>query len=155
MHICAGKLTIIVSDNGLSPGWRQPIIWTNAGILLFGPLGTNISEILLEIHTFSFKKMHLKMSSAKRRPFRLGLNVLINANTNIMGNMSNVKAIWPQPSTLWPLTLMIGSFSIKSHTNNIHTIKIFIQWFNIKFYWLHIYEILHLAPQIWPQQNSA
>ena len=47
-HICVNKLTIIGSDNGLSPGRRQAIIWTNAGILLFGPVGTNISEILIE-----------------------------------------------------------------------------------------------------------
>ena len=76
MHICNGKLTIIGSDNGLSPGRRQAIIWTNAGILLIGPLGTNFSEILMAIETFSFKKMHLKKSSAKWRPFCLGLNVL-------------------------------------------------------------------------------
>ena len=44
-----GKLTITGSDNGLSPGRRQAIIWTNAGILLIGPLGTNFSEILIEI----------------------------------------------------------------------------------------------------------
>ena len=75
-HICVGKLIIIGSDNGLSPGRRQAIIWTNAGILLIGPLGTNFSEILIEIDTFSFKKMHLKISSAKWRPFCLGLNVL-------------------------------------------------------------------------------
>ena len=48
-HICVNKLTIIGSDNGLSPGRRQAIIWTNAGILLIGPLGTNFSEILIEI----------------------------------------------------------------------------------------------------------
>ena len=77
-HICVSKLTIIGSDNGLSPGRRQAIIWTNAGILSIGLLGTNFNEILIEIHTFSFKKLHLKMSSAKRRPFCLGLNVLIN-----------------------------------------------------------------------------
>ena len=35
-HICVSKLTIIGSDNGLSPGRRQAIIWTNAGILLIG-----------------------------------------------------------------------------------------------------------------------
>ena len=64
-HICVGKLTIIGSDNGLSPGRRQAIVWTNAGILLIGPLGTNFSEILSEIQSFSFKKIHLKMSSAK------------------------------------------------------------------------------------------
>ena len=45
-HICVGKLTIIGSDNGLSPGRRQAIIWTNAGIIepLIEPLGTNFSE---------------------------------------------------------------------------------------------------------------
>ena len=75
-HICVSSLTIIVSDNGLSPGRRQAIIWTNAGILLIGPSGTNFSEILIVIHTFSFKKMHLKMLSAKWRPFCLGLNVV-------------------------------------------------------------------------------
>ena len=75
-HICVSKLTIIGSDNGLSPDRRQAIIWTNAGIVLIGPLGTNFSEILIEILTFSFKKMRLKVSSAKRRPFCLGLNVL-------------------------------------------------------------------------------
>ena len=76
-HICVRKLTIIASDNGLSPDRRQAIIWTNAGILLIGCLGTNFSEILIEILTFSFKKMRLKVSSAKWRPFCLGLNVLM------------------------------------------------------------------------------
>ena len=76
MHICIGNLNIIGSDNGLSPGRRQAIIWTNAGILLIGPLGTNFSEFWIVINTFSFSKMHLKMSSAKWRPFCLGLNVL-------------------------------------------------------------------------------
>ena len=75
-HIGVGKLTIIGSDNGLSPGRRQAITWTNAAILLFGPLGINFSEILIAIEAFSFKKMHLKISSAKGRPFCLGLNVL-------------------------------------------------------------------------------
>ena len=75
-HICVGKLTIIGSDNALSPGRRQAIIWTNAGILLNEPLGTNWSEILIGIQIFSFKKMRLKMSSAKWRLFCLGLNVL-------------------------------------------------------------------------------
>ena len=75
-HICVSKLTIIGSDNGFSPDRRQAIIWTNAGFLLIGPLGRNFSEILIEILTFSFNKMRLKVSSAKRRPFCLGLNVL-------------------------------------------------------------------------------
>ena len=48
-HICVSKLAIIGSDNGLSPGRRQAIIGTNAGILLIGPLGRNFSEIVIEI----------------------------------------------------------------------------------------------------------
>ena len=74
MHICISKLTIIGSDNGLSPGHRQTIIWTNARILFIGSFGTKFSEILIEIVSFSLKKMHLKISSAKWRPICLGLN---------------------------------------------------------------------------------
>ena len=77
-YICVRNLTIIGSDNGLLPGRRQAIIWTNAGMLFIGPLGTNFSEILIEIHIFSFKKMHLKMSSGKWRPFCLSLHELID-----------------------------------------------------------------------------
>ena len=75
-HICVGKLTIIVSDNGLSPDRRQAIIWTNAGLLSIGPLRTNFGENSIKIQQFSLKKMHVKMSSAKWRPSCLGLNVL-------------------------------------------------------------------------------
>ena len=64
-HICISNFAIIGSDNGLSPGLRQAIIWTKAEILLIGPLGTNFSEILIQIHTFSFKKIYLKLLSAK------------------------------------------------------------------------------------------
>ena len=74
--ICVGKLTIIGSDNSLSSGRRQAILWTNTWILLIGTLGTNFIEILTEIHIFSFKKMRFKMSSGKLRPLCLGRNVL-------------------------------------------------------------------------------
>ena len=56
------------------------IIYTNAGILLIGPLATNFSEILIEMYMFSFKKMHLKMSSGSWGPLCLGLNVLNEYN---------------------------------------------------------------------------
>ena len=59
-YICVSKVTIVGSDNGLWPGRRQAIIWINAGILLIGSLGTNFSEILFEINTFSFKKIHIR-----------------------------------------------------------------------------------------------
>ena len=81
-HICVNKLTSIGSDNGLSPGRRQAIIWTNAGILLIWTLGTNFSEILSQIRAYSFKKMHFKMASAKWRPFCHGLNELTQRHRN-------------------------------------------------------------------------
>ena len=102
MHICVGILTSIGSDNGFSPGRRQAIIWTNAGILLIEPLGTNLSEIVIRIQAFSFKKMHLKMSSAKWRLFPLGLNVL-RIQWKSSGHTDCVreeKYIWFFPSLL-------------------------------------------------------
>ena len=69
-HTGVGNLTIIGSDNGLSPGGRQAIIWTKAGILLIGPLGTNFSEIFIGIQTI-LRKCIGKTSSAKWRLFVL------------------------------------------------------------------------------------
>ena len=85
-HICVSKLTIIGSDNGLSPGRRQAIIWTNAGLLSIGPWRTYFSENLIKIQQFSLKKMHVKMSSAKWRSSCLGLNVMSS---------------WPSDAILW------------------------------------------------------
>ena len=76
MHTCVSDLTSIGSDNGLSADQCQAIIWTNTGILLNGPLETNFSGILIEIHTILSKKRHFKMTSGKWRPFCLGLNVV-------------------------------------------------------------------------------
>ena len=89
MHICVGKITIIVSDNVLYPLPVPSHIWTNAGLLLIGPLGTNFSEILIEILIFSFTKMRLKLSSAKWRPFRLGLDELMSGS-----DLVTWKVLW-------------------------------------------------------------
>ena len=78
-HICVRKPATIGSDNGLSPGRRQAIIWIKAGIILIGLLGINFSEIFIEIYTFSCKEIHLKMSPGKWRSFCVGLNVLISS----------------------------------------------------------------------------
>ena len=75
-HTYFSKIIIIDSDNGLSPGRRQAIIWTSGGMLLTRTLGIYCGEILIEINTCSFKKMHLTMSTVKWRLFRLGLNEL-------------------------------------------------------------------------------
>ena len=72
MHICVSKLTIIGSNNGLSPDQRQAIIWTNTVMLLTGPLGTIFDEILIEIHKFPLKKAFenvvSKMAAILSRP---------------------------------------------------------------------------------------
>ena len=104
-HIWVSKLTTIGSDNCLSPCWRQAIILTNAGLYLTGPLGARFGEIIIEIYSFSFKKMHLKMSSAKRRPFFLALNVLTDVTR------MRVSRNWPTPLQATQLTLS---------TNRVH-----------------------------------
>ena len=119
-HICVSDLTIISSDNGLSPGRRQAIIRTNAGILLIRPLGTNFSEILIEILIFSFKKMRLKVSSAKRRPFCLGLNELID-------ELVTYEVVW---SFLWDSCMMVyllinaDEYCSTTHHNHKKNVKV-------------------------------
>ena len=92
-HICVGNLTTISSDNGLSHGRRQADIWTNAGILLIWPFVTNFSEMLIEIHTYSFRKMYAKISSAKWRPSCLGLNVLNLILCMYRSGLSNASSL--------------------------------------------------------------
>ena len=74
MHIYISKLCHHWFDNGLSPVWWQPTIWTNDGLLSIRPWRTYSIETLVEIQVL-FKKMHLKMSSAKMQPSCLSINV--------------------------------------------------------------------------------
>ena len=101
-HICVGNLTIIGPDNGLAPGRRQAIIWTNAGILLIGPWGTNFSEILIGIHAFSFKKIYLKMSSAKWRPFCRPFHLELSCVRGILYCNSLRNQYWSARNTCFP-----------------------------------------------------
>ena len=106
-HIRVSKVTIIASDNGLSPGRRQAIVWNNAEILSIGLLGTNVSEILIEILAFSFKKMHLKVSSAKYRPFCLGFNVLMHWLVTLTSQLENFgKVLWLTSSS-WHYVIIL------------------------------------------------
>ena len=59
----------IGSDNDLTPIRRQAIIWNNAGFLSIRPLWTHLREISIKRQNFSFTKMNLEISSAKRWPF--------------------------------------------------------------------------------------
>ena len=81
-HICVSKINIIGSYNGLRLlGGSQPIIWTSAEILSIRTLWIYFSEILNEICTFSFRKMHSKMPPAKLRHFFFSLNVITQSNS--------------------------------------------------------------------------
>ena len=128
-HICVRNLTIIGSDNGLSPERQQAIIWTNAGILLIGPLGTKFSEILIEIHTSSFKKMYLKMSAAKMAailyrpqcvkdlPTRVAIELY---DPDVMAHMTAMIMAWLLE---WQITISIRLLSntITSHNGHNHS----------------------------------
>ena len=114
-HLCISKLTIIGSDNGLSPGRRQAVIWTNAGILLIRTLGTNFNEMQGKIHSFSFKKMHLKMLSAKGRVFSLGLNELTGPGARFTNSfLPPIQIRWKLRLAITPL-LAIRSQQIFAH----------------------------------------
>ena len=84
LTFCQSILSIIGSDiiSCFSPDQHQAIIWTNAGILSIGQLGTKSSEMLIEIRTFSVRKMFVKFSSAKSRLFYLDLNIFRTSRTS-------------------------------------------------------------------------
>ena len=126
MHICVSKVTII---GKFSSGRHQAIIWTNAWILLIGPLGTNFSEILIEFLTFSFTKMHFKVSSAKWRPFGLGLNVLKHWGQNKM------VSIWQTTFSNAFSCMKMYEFHLRFHWTLFlrFQLTIFQHWFRLWF----------------------
>ena len=68
-HICVNDLTSIGSDNGLSPGRRQAIIRTNAGMLLIRPVGTNFSQNSnIFIHENAFESVGCEKADILSRP---------------------------------------------------------------------------------------
>ena len=109
--ICVSKSTTIGSDNSLSPDRHQAIIWTNIGILLIGPLGTNFSEILIEIYTWlrnlyifiqenAFENVVWKMVAI--------LSQLQYVNTwslweDELSNNEETKRLW----TSWPVLIIL------------------------------------------------
>ena len=125
-HTCISKWTIIGPDNSLSPDRCQAIIWTNAGILLTGPLGTNFSDISIKIHKLSFKKMHLEMS-VKWRPFCLGLNVLSDLvlKQEYSGMIRSIYHFCWCPGSLCPWVIssnrLCGNYGFKFDVNTLNS----------------------------------
>ena len=71
----SGSSVITFSCNGLSPICCPVITWTN-DLLLIRSFGTNFSEISIEIRTFLFEEVSLKMAPAKWMSFSFGLDIL-------------------------------------------------------------------------------
>ena len=92
-YICVSKLTSIGSDNGLSPGRRETIIWTNARILLIRTLRKNFNEIVNEIHIFiqenAFESIICEMAV-----ICFCLNMLTPKHTNAMSILSHHFCRW-------------------------------------------------------------
>ena len=122
-HICISKLT-----NGLSHERRQAMIWTNDGILLIGPLWTNFSGILIESHIFSFKKRHLKMSSAKWHLFYLGLNELTTPNPSREGRVNCVTLCIGHRKTLVDSRISFLAFISDSNYFNLGILDTLLQY---------------------------
>ena len=120
-----------MGPQGAVPEWGRQIgvsKWSNGqmthgGILLIRHLGTNFNEISIEILTFSFIKMRLKVSSAKWRPFCLGLNVLI-AHQLLWQNMEATVSIFQEsPLTGEPHERLfhIQASTVTNYVQNIFT----------------------------------
>ena len=120
-HICVSRLTIIGSDNGLLPDRRHTTIWTNVGIFSIGHMGTNFSEILIEICRFSFKEMYFKMSSEKWR-FCLGLSVLKCCMIHTASdNRHQYKSIYLRNHSHWNVCFVVW--------NSIYFAKSLMPWY--------------------------
>ena len=153
---CLNKLTIISSDNGLSPARRQAIIWTNAGILSIGALGTNLSEIVIDIHRVSFMKMHLKMSPGKWHHFVSASMSLYNTTFPTMWYYTTITKAFHETLLLaWCYSVFVHLehclFGFYAHTSYFllilgHKIRL-----NLDFYrgYLFTFYIIHRLWIIW------
>ena len=90
--ICSVDNVIIGLGDGLLLAWHPAIIWTNADLLAIWPLLKNFNEIMIKIQAFSFKKMQLKMLSAKCWPYCLGLKVLTHKQLEMLRSVPNTLA---------------------------------------------------------------
>ena len=153
MHICISKLTIIVSDNGLLPGRRQAIIWTNAGIVLIRTLGTNFSEILGKTHSFSLKKKCIWkcrlrkgisiVSASMSKTIIDNFSIPLQSSSD-MGCVSiNQKAVSYAATTL-------GAHLINP-VFNFYYVKVFLTRYGVSETWFHSTQIIFM---IWNAVND-
>ena len=92
--------------------WWNIVNWTP---------GTNFSEILIEIHIFSFRKMNLKITFAKWPSSCLSLNVLNFLKDHLLFNWHAM--VWCHHTTLSHTTFPYVCLNIIA--NAAHVLKIF------------------------------
>ena len=99
IHIYVGKLIISGSGNGMSSGQCEAIIWTNAGILLIAPLGTNFNETLIKIHIFpsSASPVYSQWGAITLPSSILFYDILYSTSVTERGHKSEFKFIKDAP----------------------------------------------------------
>ena len=103
MHICVSKIIIIDSYNGLSPGQCKAIIWTNARLLLIGPLGINFSEILIQINIYSLKKTFVLSILSQPQWVKVSARIwpaeiMVTHRASVPMNMHGINQVCPNYS---------------------------------------------------------
>ena len=81
-HICVSKQAIIGSENGLSPGRCQVIIWTCAGLLVIWTFGNKLQwnlnkNLYIFIQENAFENVVWKMAAILSRPQCVELILII------------------------------------------------------------------------------
>ena len=121
----------IGSDNGLSFIFSaKPLSEWSVCLLSIGPLGTNFTEILTKIQNFSFTKMHMKISSAKRQPSCPGGDELsciffqfVSHLVKLTEQCTKSQLIWPHQQRILTWT----SYQIFPRTHKC-TFSLFLQF---------------------------
>ena len=91
-------------------------------------LETEFTEILIEMYTYSLERIHLKMSSAKWRPFCLGLNVLVmpvycNQISTTKGEIAAIDGILSPNGFFW-INILIHWHTLTDLRMNVFVKKI-------------------------------
>ena len=86
-HICGNNSTIIGSDNCIHLIGAKPLSEPMLKYCQFEHFWSKCSEIIVEIHKSSFKKMYLKVSPVKWRQFCRGLNMLTSVTTWVLARL--------------------------------------------------------------------
>ena len=95
----------IGSDIGFCSIRYQANIYKSVGLLSMGPLGTKFTGIRIKIQDFSLMKMHLKISSAKRRQLHCKSTVI--PDSPLLSNVSQYNILFHKKSLMSHVVLFM------------------------------------------------